>query len=38
MVVGSELGSWPGKESESLATFPADVSARDFLELAEKLA
>jgi beta-phosphoglucomutase-like phosphatase (HAD superfamily) len=27
-----------GRESASLASFPADVSARDFLELAEKLA
>jgi 2-haloacid dehalogenase len=35
--VARPLENGPGKESAALASFPADVSARDFLELAEKL-
>jgi len=34
--VARPLENGPGKKA-ALASFPADVSARDFLELAEKL-
>jgi 2-haloacid dehalogenase len=36
--VARPLENGAGKEAAALASFPADVSARDFLELAEKLA
>jgi hypothetical protein len=36
--VARPLENGAGKESATLESFPADVSARDFLELAEKLA
>jgi 2-haloacid dehalogenase len=35
--VARPLENGPGKEAAALASFPADVRARDFLELAEKL-
>jgi 2-haloacid dehalogenase len=36
--VARPLENGPRKEAAALTSFPADVSARDFLELAEKLA